>query len=780
MAQIKKVHRVIYSEITPPSLIALIVLTFVVFTREFGHLAEMLIRKNATPLTVLQVVASLLPGILIFTVPFAFLIGTLIGVSRLSSDSEIIAMRAGGLSIYQMMWPVLKVGVGVTLGGLILTLVFLPQGNWSLRQMRHQIGLRPVQSEIKPRVFNEDMPGVVLYVEDLELQSSQWKGAFLANTESSGEKRIILAQLAYPLFSPDAQRLQLHFEQGSIYKVNPNSPEKDSLTRFQTLDVPVSFPATAPPVEASPKQRQDKVLPELWSDLQTQDSEIRNQTLIELQRRVALPLSALLFAVLGVTLGTHTPRGGRGYGFILSLVIAFTYYLLFATGIELAENGTLSVGWGVWGADLLLGLAAVLTIRYSDPKWGLLSALTQSSIPAKLAHGLKGLMGGMERVARALSHRFQALSSSFPTVRFQLARVIDLYMIRACLLYFLLTLSICASLFYLFTFFELIGDIFSNDVPYALVLDYFFFLLPHILILIVPMSILIATLVTFGLLEKTNQIIALKACGVSVSRLAMPLLALAVTFSGSVFVLQEYVLPYANQRQDNLRNVIKGRPAQTYYQLGRNWIFGEDNRLYNYSYFDPDNDVFAEIAVYQLDISQNRLFEHTYARRAMWDGTTQSWQLFDGWRRSFGEQRVEFSTFETRRSLDIEPPTYFEKEVKQSSKMTYGELRVYIDELQMGGFEVDHLKTELHRKISFPLVSVIMSLLAIPFAFSVGRKGALHGIAAAVLIGIAYWGTFGAFGLLGANGLLSPMLAAWGPNVLFGASSVLLLSGVRT
>ena len=168
--QTRKIHKVIYSEIIPPSLIALAVLTFVVFTREFGPLAELLIRKDADAVTVLGVIIALLPRILIFTVPFAFLIGTLIGFSRLSADSEVVAMRAGGVSIYQMLWPVLKVSFGVAATTFLLTFVLLPQGNWTVRQIQHQMGLRPVQSQIKPRVFNEDLPQVILYIEDQDLQ----------------------------------------------------------------------------------------------------------------------------------------------------------------------------------------------------------------------------------------------------------------------------------------------------------------------------------------------------------------------------------------------------------------------------------------------------------------------------------------------------------------------------------------------------------------------------------------------------------------------------------
>jgi len=256
---------------------------------------------------------------------------------------------------------------------------------------------------------------------------------------------------------------------------------------------------------------------------------------------------------------------------------------------------------------------------------------------------------------------------------------------------------------------------------------------------------------------------------------------MSVFFGAGLFILEEYITPYANQKQDSLRNVIKGRPAQTYYQLGRNWIFGENDRLYNYRHFDSGNDVFADLSVYDLDLDDNRLNWHLYAKKARWDPATRNWILSQGWRRDFsGGNEPNFETFSERYFAFPELPSCFEQEVKESSKMTYGELKEYINSLQRAGFEVDQLKTELYKKLSFPVVSVIMTVLGIPFAFSMGRKGALYGIAAGVLIGIVYWGMFGAFDVMGANGLIAPLLAAWGPNILFSAAGLLMLSWVRT
>ena len=147
--------------------------------------------------------------------------------------------------------------------------------------------------------------------------------------------------------------------------------------------------------------------------------------------------------------------------------------------------------------------------------------------------------------------------------------------------------------------------------------------------LLIPISVLIATLVTFGLLEKTNQMVALKACGISVHRVAAPVFVVAFFVSALVFVVQDHILPYANQRQDNLRNVIKGRPVQTHYQHGRNWIFGQENRLYHYNYFDSARNMFAGVSVYELDIGENTLSRLTYAQKAEWNPTVKKWEFYN-------------------------------------------------------------------------------------------------------------------------------------------------------
>jgi lipopolysaccharide export LptBFGC system permease protein LptF len=154
----------------------------------------------------------------------------------------------------------------------------------------------------------------------------------------------------------------------------------------------------------------------------------------------------------------------------------------------------------------------------------------------------------------------------------------------------------------------------------------------------------------------------------------------------------------------------------------------------------------------------------------------------NGWRRSVsiaGED--SYHPFETLAYAEMrDGPDYFKKEVRVASQMTYPELRSYIEDLGSSGFDVSGLTVDLYRKLSFPLVTVIMAMIAIPFSFTTGRRGAFYGIGISIVIGITYWGAFEVFDKLGGISQLSPMIAAWFPNLIFGFSGFWMLLKVRT
>jgi len=283
------------------------------------------------------------------------------------------------------------------------------------------------------------------------------------------------------------------------------------------------------------------------------------------------------------------------------------------------------------------------------------------------------------------------------------------------------------------------------------------------------LAALVSTLVTLGVLAKNNEITAFKASGVSLYRLALPLLLAGAILAGSLFLLDDTYLPYATQRQDALRNQIKGRPAQTFYQPAHQWILGEKNKVYNYELFDSDHNLFGGLSVFELDPETFQIRRRVFASRAEWVPNLNTWVLEGGWVRDFSNNKVNYKPFQISSLEELsEPPSYFKREVKQSFQMNWRQLRSYIEGLQQAGFDTARLSVQWHKKFAFPLIVPIIIFLGVPFAFLVGTRGAVGGLALAIGIGIVYWATAALFEAMGGVGQLPALLAGWAPDAIFG------------
>ncbi|MGH9531022.1 MAG: LptF/LptG family permease, partial [Terriglobales bacterium] len=230
-----------------------------------------------------------------------------------------------------------------------------------------------------------------------------------------------------------------------------------------------------------------------------------------------------------------------------------------------------------------------------------------------------------------------------------------------------------------------------------------------------------------------------------------------------------YYLPEAFTRQDALWNTIKGRPAQTYLRPDRKWIFGQHSSIYYYEFYDPDRSQFGGVSVFRFDPKTFQVTQRIFAARADWEPDIGKWVFQRGWTRTFrGAAIEEYLQFEVATFEQLgEPPSYFRKQVKQSSEMNYQELSAYIKDLEQSGFEVVRLKVQWHKKFAFPMITFVMAVLAVPFSLSAGRRGALAGVAVALGIAILYWVTNGLFEAMGNVNQLPPLLAAWSPDLLF-------------
>jgi LPS export ABC transporter permease LptG/LPS export ABC transporter permease LptF len=730
---------------------------------------ELFVRHSGSSSQIVELFLFILPSLLVFTIPMAVLIGVLLGLGRMSMDSEIIALTALGISRKRILWPV---GILAVISAVLtfgMTSWLAPRALRSFRSTETDLLTSQISFQVQPRVFDERFPHLVLYINDVSASGTHWNGVFLAEAGAESGSRITLAESAIVIADPKQGKLELHLNGGSTHEFLRQDPGHYSVTDFGSSDWPIEVTAMLPSRNRELSNPERSLL-SLWRDRGKGWREAR----VELHQRLAFPVACLVFALIAVPLGAQPRRGGRAAGTLLSVLVIASYYLLFIVGAGLARQGAVPPSLGMWAANIVLALVGFALLprmeRYHGesltmPGAGRLAAFRRllRRRKIKVRPSIVRAENGPARAhIDALPAESSApTSSSFPTI-------VDLYVLRRFFYYFAVIMGAFILLFETFTFFELLDDIARHHVPFVIVVSYFRFLIPYLLYQLAPLGALVAVLVTLGVLSKNNELVAFKASGISLYRIALPLLLAGLFLAGVLLVLDDTYLPYANQRQDALRNQIKGRPAQTYTRPQR-WIFGENAKVYNYDLFEPKQNLFGGLSVIELDPVTFQMRRRVFATRARWLDSEKIWALESGWLRDFSNGEVSNYQPFTITSLPelVEPPSYFNREVIQAFQMNWRDLRRYIDGLRNAGFDVSSLTVQWHKKLAYPLIAPISMMLAIPFALLVGSRGAIGGVALGIGIGIVYWAVSALVEAMGGIGQLPPMLAAWSPDLIF-------------
>jgi LPS export ABC transporter permease LptG/LPS export ABC transporter permease LptF len=772
---VRILSRYILGEILSHGLIGCVIFTFILFMKELPRILEMVVHNSSTFTSVVEVVLFTLPNFFNFTIPMAVLVGVLLGYSRLAADSEVIAMRASGLGIGYFMRVAAIVAVGGTLLGLANSLVLAPRANQAILAMDKALAMQ-ASYEIEPRVFNEDFHNLVLYVQDVRsgTGAAHWRQVFIADTSDSTNPQITTATsatVAIDSSHDSGQELLMRLRDGSHHETIFNQPQQYNITTFDFTDKPLTS-----------SQQNEAHLGRLDTNIYAMPmSELRQRSngpdgkrfMIEIHKRFAYPAACLVLMLVGVPLGVTSRRGGKSFAWIFTIVLVFIYYLLSSTGIALGKQNWISAFLAVWSANLLFAAGGLFLLWQMASGGRVLNAVTawssrlqkaEASVPARIAGGpLGALLTRLQPRPRRKKAR-----NVFP-------RILDEYVVREFLGTFLLVLAGFVMLLLVFTFFELIGDILRNHITLSMIGEYLVNLTPSMLYQITPLAVLIAVLVTFGVLNRNSEIVAMKATGISLYRLVIPIVSISALLAIGLFLFAEFYLPQANRRQEALHNIIKGRPPQTVLHPEQNWIFGEPRRgepgrIFYYKFFDPERNEFANLSLFEFDPSTFALSRRIFAARAVWDADAGTWVFLNGWQRDIaGANITEYRPFLKTSFAEIhEGPGYFKKESWQAQEMNFGQLDSYIRDLSQSGFDTVRLRVELWHKLADPLAAVLMAVLAIPFALMMGRRDSLTGIAVAIAVALTYWVVDGLFGAMGNVNYLPAALAAWSADVLFG------------
>jgi LPS export ABC transporter permease LptG/LPS export ABC transporter permease LptF len=773
----RTLDRYLIRETLGPFALALALFTFLLSVQPMLNTAQTLVSKGVPMGTIGYLLLTLLPQALGVTVPMAFLAGVVMALGRFSGDREAVAMMACGVSPVRLIRPMMLLAA-VAAGATFYVLVWLmPDANQSFRAVTFELTTKMAAEDVRPRLFYEGFPGKVILIGDRK-SNGRWAEVMIADTSIPGRPAIQLAESGGLVVDDTARLVNIVLEGVSSYRPLEKAGEyqvQRSGEELATIDPKTVFGDGSAPGRGFNEQTLTELKAHAAEKVAVGMSP--HNEIMFAQQRFAFPLACMVFAIIGVALGVNTRKDGKMAGFAIGIGVIMAYYGLNTLFDGQAKGGAFPAVWARWMPNIILGTAGVVMLwlrtRGARPTF-------EIPVPAWLLARMPG--GTTDASSRASvtsgSGPRVVLVIKVPQFAWPRPRLMDLYVGRRYLRTAALAFVGLLALYYIGEFIELSEKVSKGNATMAMVGEYFYYSTPRFIYFVVPLATLVAVLTTLGALTRTNELTVLRACGVSLYRTAMPLVILALVWSGMLFTLEDRVLAHSEQQAEVLRNTIRDRPQRTFNVANRDWRLGKEGQLYHYEMFDVRAQTLHQLSIFETVRSPYRLKSHTYATQAVYkDGV---WTATAGWVQTFDAKgRVTRAEF-TNREVPMIPPSGLGAEQVEAQFMNYGELQAYIDRLDESGHSTAEYEVELHRKTSFPFVTLVMTLIAIPFGVTLGRRGALYGIGLAIVLAVSYLLVSSLFIAFGAAGLLPPVLAAWATNILFATAALTMVFTVRT
>jgi len=802
------VDLLVLREVLGPTAVGFLVYTFLLMIRAiFGLLEEVLVR-GLSPADALRLLQVTVPHVVVLTLPMSFLFGVLIGVGRLHGDNEIVALQAGGLSLRAVARPILAMALVLVAFNTWLTTSVMPAANQELRVLKTRLFKSAnLMGRIEPKVFYEDLPGLLLYVRDMDENTGIWRGVLIFQKAGSGrDAQLIVAErgrmverggsgiddggaangavpwlmlhnVTHYEFDPQTpSKLRVHSSESELIRpsrknrgtitINPGMRERSTWELFEVTRSRAGGKASD--AKAGPRP----------------DTKDIFYAAVELQKRFAIPAASLVFGLIALPLGIGSRASRRGRAFLLSMGVIVVYYVILNNGEFLARQGEVPAFAGVWAANLLIAAAGLVQL-WRKGRWlgerhegggvfaRMFEALTRRWKKRRARRSGRGPVTGSIPVAlqgQASVVRFPTLLDRYLTVRFlgPLAFVLA----SVSVLYIVVDLA------------DKIDEMAKHTASAWIFFQYYWNIVPQIVLDVTPMGMLIAVLLLLSILEKNLELTALKAGGISLYRVIVPILLLTVAVCAGVGLFQESIVPRSNRNAQHLLDIIKGRTAPRTVTAGdRQWIFSRDgSTLFNYLRFDRKSQTLIRFSMYRFD-DRGRLCFQLFTKDAHFvDG---AWEVSSGWFRQIHPNgRDEFHRVGSKMALQVsETPDYFASERHSPSEMSYAELRRHIRDLAASGYHSARLEVRLYQKFTNPLSVLVMILLGLPFGINrTGgrRSSAMQGVAIGLGLGIAYYLLVALFGKMGEASILPPLVGAWAPAVLAGLFGINRLTTLKT
>lgn len=774
------IERYIWGAILPYLLLSALLLTAILLAQQTTKIAEILVNTRIPLRSLLDILVALLPNVLIFSIPPATLAGTVIGFSRMGSDSELIALRAAGVGTWRLVWPALLLGLVLSAGTLYLNLEVAPEAARVWKQATLRAALYKLDSPVEPKSFTTDIPGYVIYVRDGDKEQGRWGRVFLYSMSGDGRTKLVTARSGR--IDTAAEHSELVLSDAVITTLpSGGAGEKEAYTTERLAQVRVLLETGRKALLERLRNEPNDLEGMEWSALPSYAATLhgaaQREALTLWHKRLTFGLAPMVFCLLGVAVGLRVRKGGRGIGIVLSLLLMVGYYLISLGGEQMARAGTVGAGLGTWMATMSAIIGSFIML-FAAPQIRLLRGRILSRDRSMDASDNVFDLSNSIITSSPKTH-LHRLQSSQSIYRLSLTSLLDTSILRSLTLSFIAAIISLVTIFQIFTLFELWRFIAATATGANIVIRYLIFLLPFALIQLAPASMLIAILACYALMARRSEAIAWWASGQSIYRLMLPGLLFAIMIGGALWLVQEQLMPEANKKQDALRARIRSGVTRVTTPLGRQWLAStETGRIYSYNY-DENTGALINPVIYQFDSEGVHLKQITSGSLGTWTSADKM-EVKSAELLSLSEKQIIGEKAEKAELSQVQLPEVFKPGIDRPSQLSAGELSAYIRKIKGRGTDPAPLMVALQRKYAEPISPIVMALIGIPLALSFGRRSAIAALASAVGIGLVYWALTGGFQQLGGYSLLPPTIAAWASTFIFMASGIYLLSRART
>ena len=773
---LKVLDRYMIKDLAPPFALAVGVLTFFLIIDRVYQLTDLVITKSVPFRFVLGLLLFMLPGVLALTVPMALLVSVLLVCGRLAGDLEVAALKASGVSPLRLFRPFLGIAFLVSGAVAALTLLIAPAASGAFQNQLFQILQTKATTGIKERTFTASFSQMVMYVDDISASQVALRGLLVSDERDPKLSRIIIAREGRLFSDAKNRRVTMRFIDGSVTETDTGDARRFRLTAFSLYDLnlPLDNPQRAAErIEKPEKEMPLPVLRETIAELKRQ-GQIVTPFEVELHKRFSLPVAALVFVLVGFPLGIRTHRGGRTLALGSSLAVVALYYVMHTFLEGVALRGRIPAAVAMWLPNAIFGTMGLLLLHGAE-----------AGMPASWSRLLWRLRAAVPRGFRRVFPRRPAVQrASGPAARAHGPRastyIIDRYLVGQYLAFLGTGTLVAAVLVLVVDLIQYLDRFLRAKPPFIYIVQHLLYRLPGSLHEGLPIIVLVSTVFLFLTLTQQHELDALKAAGISLYRASLPVLLVAFSISLGAGLLQETALPGINAKAEEIDRVkIRGNKPRHLQRQTQIWYRSSDTRYLRMELLDPIARSLEGLLV--VDISPDfRLVDRLDASRARWTG--EAWMLGDGVYRQIGPaNQVTVDAFAERLVSMPEQINDLIQVQKAPETMSFLELRGYITRLAETGHQVNKYLVQLDSKLSFPLIHVIMALVAIPFALASPRGGGRGvGIAVAILISVGYWVVNSVAIAFAKAELLPPMLGAWTANTIFAGLGAALFLRVRT